>query len=177
MKGTVLVAGIGNIFLTDDGFGPEVVRRLVGRDLPDGVKVVDYGIRGMHLAYDLLEGYDGLVIIDAMARQGQPGDVEVLEVGPEDLGAGEFDAHGMEPVSVLASLATMGGELPPTFVVGCQPADVADGMGLTLPVEAAVEPAITAVMAVLTEQLARPSHDGNSSGATASVRPKKELAQ
>jgi hydrogenase maturation protease len=157
MRGTVLVAGIGNIFLSDDGFGPEVARRLTQRPLPTGVKVVDYGIRGMHLAYDLLEGYDGLVIIDALPRQGTPGDIVVLQVGPEDLGDGDFDAHGMEPVSVLGSLGALGGELPPTYVVGCEPADVQDGMGLTAPVEAAVDRAIDAVIAVLTEELARSS--------------------
>jgi hydrogenase maturation protease len=153
VKGTVLVAGIGNIFLTDDGFGPEVARRLASRELPDRVKVVDYGIRGMHLAYDLLEGYDGLVLVDAIGRDGDPGDVVVLQIRPEDLGTGDFDAHGMEPVSVLASLGSMGGELPPTYVVGCQPADVQDGMGLTPPVEAAVDRAIDAVLEVLTGEL------------------------
>jgi hydrogenase maturation protease len=154
MKGTVLVAGIGNIFLSDDGFGPEVARRLVERELPDGVKVVDYGIRGMHLAYDLLEGYDGLVIVDALPRHGAPGDVVVLRIGPEDLGTADFDAHGMAPVSVLASLGTMGGELPPTYVVGCQPAVLDDGIGLTPEVEAAIDEAIDAVLGVLSAELA-----------------------
>jgi hydrogenase maturation protease len=153
VKGTVLVAGVGNIFLTDDGFGPEVAQRLALRAVPDGVKIVDYGIRGMHLAYDLLEGYDGLVIVDAIARQGSPGEVVVIKVGPEDLGDGEFDAHGMEPVSVLASLGAMGGKLPPTYVVGCEPADVDDGMGLTPAVAAAVDRAVEAVLEVLTDEL------------------------
>jgi hydrogenase maturation protease len=154
MTGTVLVAGIGNIFLSDDGFGPEVARRLARREVPEGVTVVDYGIRGMHLAYDLLDGYAGLVIVDAMPRGGDPGDLVVLQVGPEDLGNGEFDAHGMAPVAVLGSLATMGGELPPTYVVGCEPADLHEGMGLTAPVEAAVDRAVDAVIAVLTTELA-----------------------
>jgi hydrogenase maturation protease len=154
MNGTVLVAGIGNIFLSDDGFGPEVARRLAGRTLPDAVKVVDYGIRGMHLAYDLLDGYAGLVIVDAVPRGGEPGDVVVVQVGPEDLGDGEFDAHGMAPVAVLGSLASMGGEFPPTYVVGCEPADLDEGMGLTPAVEAAVETAIDAVLGVLTTELA-----------------------
>jgi hydrogenase maturation protease len=155
MKGTVLVAGIGNIFLSDDGFGPEVARRLATRELPEGVKVVDYGIRGMHLAYDLLDGYDGLVIVDTLPRNGKPGDVVVLQVGPEDLGTGDFDAHGMEPVSVLASLGTMGGELPPTYIVGCEPADLDEGMGLSLDVEAAIDRAIDAVLGVLSGELAQ----------------------
>jgi hydrogenase maturation protease len=154
VRGTVLVAGIGNIFASDDGFGPEVARRLAGRPLPDGVKVVDYGIRGIHLAYDLLEGYDGLVIVDTLPQHGEPGDIVVLQVGPEDLGEGEFDAHGMAPVAVLANLESMGGELPPTYVVGCQPGDLEDGIGLTPAVESAVERAIEAVFDVLTEELA-----------------------
>lgn len=153
MNRRVLVAGIGNLFLTDDGFGSEVARRLASRPLPDGVKVIDYGIRGMHLAYDLLDGYDGLVVIDALPGDGAPGALSVLEVGLGDLGEGEFDAHGMAPVAVLGSLGQLGGALPPTYLVGCQPADVTDGMGLTPAVEASVEPAVDLVCEVLDEQL------------------------
>jgi hydrogenase maturation protease len=157
VTGEVLVAGIGNIFLSDDGFGPAVATSLAARSLPDGVRVVDYGIRGMHLAYDLLDGYDGLVIVDALPRNGEPGDLVVLEVGADDLGDGEFDAHGMAPVAVLGSLSTMGGTLPRTFVVGCEPATLEEGMGLTPAVEAAVEAAADAVLAVLDTELERPS--------------------
>jgi len=153
MTARVLVAGIGNLFLSDDGFGSEVARRLASEPLPDCVRVVDYGIRGMHLAYDLLDGYAALVVIDALPGRGAPGDLSVLEVGPDDLGEGELDAHGMAPVAVLASLGQLGGSLPPTFVVGCQPADVGEGIGLTPAVAAAVNPAIALVHDVLTEQL------------------------
>jgi hydrogenase maturation protease len=152
----VLVAGIGNVFLTDDGFGSEVARLLAAREVPEGVRVVDYGIRGMHLAYDLLDGYAGLVVIDALPGEGAPGDLSVLEVGPEDLGDGELDAHGMAPVAVLASLGQLGGSLPPTYIVGCQPADVGEGMGLTPAVAAALDPAVELVFEVLTEHLAVP---------------------
>jgi hydrogenase maturation protease len=140
---TVLVAGIGNLFSSDDGFGPEVVRRM-GERADDQVRVVDYGIRGMHLAYDLLDGYDALVIVDAVPR-GEPGEITVLEVGPEDLGADDFDPHGMNPVAVLASLSSLGGTLPPTYVVGCCPASTADGIGLGTTVAAAVPLAVEAV--------------------------------
>jgi hydrogenase maturation protease len=150
----VLVAGIGNVFLTDDGFGSEVARRLAAAPMPDAVRVVDYGIRGMHLAYDLLDGYAGLVVIDALPGKGMPGELSVLEVGPDDLGEGELDAHGMAPVAVLASLGQLGGSLPPTYIVGCQPAEVGEGMGLTAHVAAAVEPAIDLVYEVLSEHLA-----------------------
>jgi hydrogenase maturation protease len=153
MSERVLVAGVGNLFLSDDAFGSEVARRLAERPLPDGVQVVDYGIRGMHLAYDLLDGYQALVVIDAMPGNGSPGDLSVLEVGPDDLGEGELDAHGMAPVAVLASLGQLGGSLPPTYIVGCQPASVDEGIGLSPAVSAAVEPAADLVLEVLRVQL------------------------
>ncbi len=149
MTGRVLVAGVGNLFLGDDGFGPEVARRLAGQPLPAGVRVVDYGIRGMHLAYDLLDGYDELVILDAAPRGGRPGDVVVLEVGEGDFGAGDFDGHGMEPTAMLSSLGSLGGRLPRTYVVGCEPADTDEGIGLSAPVAAAVDPAVDAVLRLL----------------------------
>lgn len=146
----VLVAGIGNVFLGDDGFGSEVARRLAAEPLPDGVSVTDYGIRGMHLAFDLLDGYDSLVLVDALPHGAAPGDVTVLRVGQEDLGSGEFDAHGMSPVAVLGSLGSLGGELPPrTFVVGCEPADVGEGIGLTPPVAAAIDTALSAIRVLI----------------------------
>jgi hydrogenase maturation protease len=149
VTGRVLVAGVGNLFLGDDGFGPEVARRLAGRSLPAGVRVVDYGIRGMHLAYDLLDGYDELVILDAAPRGGRPGEVVVLEVGEGDFGAGEFDGHGMEPTAVLSSLGSLGGRLPRTYVIGCEPADIDEGIGLSPSVAAAVDPAVDAVLRLL----------------------------
>ena len=154
MTQRVLVAGVGNLFLSDDGFGPEVVRRLPALGcVPDHVRVVDYGIRGMHLAYDLLDGYDGLVIVDAIPDGGAPGDVTVLEVGEGDLGSGELDAHGMDPVAVLANLNRLGGSLPPTYVVGCRPATVEEGIGLSAPVEAAIPTAVDAVLRVIHDHL------------------------
>lgn len=140
-----------NIFLGDDGFGSEVARRLTGRTLPTQVRVVDYGIRGMHLAYDLLDGYAALVLIDALPGRGEPGDITVLEVGPDDLGTGVLDAHGMDPVAVLGSLDGLGGELPRTYVVGCTPLDVGDGIGLTAPVEGAVDSAVEIVCRLVGE--------------------------
>ena len=160
MTRRVLVAGLGNLFLGDDGFGAEVVRWLVepGQEpLPAGVRVVDYGIRGMHLAYDLLDGYDALVLVDALPGGGAPGTVTVLEVGPDDLGQdaqgqlgqGELDAHGMDPVAVLTTLEKLGGTLPKTYVVGCRPASVAEGIGLSEPVRAAIPEAIAALRVLL----------------------------
>ncbi|MGI8761510.1 MAG: hydrogenase maturation protease [Jatrophihabitantaceae bacterium] len=160
----VLVAGIGNIFFRDDGFGPAVAAELLSnresRALPAGVRVVDYGIRGMHLSYDLLDGVDALVLVDALPAspadgERVPGSISLLRVGPEDLGTAEFDAHAMAPVAVLASLGALGGELPPTFVVGCAVSDVADGIGLSDAVAAAVAPA-----AAVVAELARDLVDG-----------------
>jgi len=155
MTGRVLVAGIGNLFLGDDGFGPEVVRRLAdSEDLPPQIRVVDYGIRGMHLAYDLLDGYQALVLVDALPGEGRPGELTVLEIGPDELGSGDFDPHGMAPVAVLASLRELGGTLPPTYLVGCRPASVAEGIGLSDPVAAAVPQAMAAVRTLLEQRLA-----------------------
>jgi hydrogenase maturation protease len=146
----VLVAGIGNMFLSDDGFGPEVVRRLEREGgLPGDVRVADYGIRGMHLAYDLLDPVGALVLVDTVAAGEHPGEISVLEVGPADLGDGDVDAHGMNPAAMLASLGRMGGALPPTYVVGCRPSTVDEGIGLSPDVEAAVPSAIAAVREVV----------------------------
>jgi hydrogenase maturation protease len=125
------------------------VRRLAAHDLPEGVRAVDYGIRGMHLAYDLLDGWDALVVVDALPDRGEPGALRVLDVGPEDLGEAVLDAHGMDPGSVLASLGALGGRLPRTFVVGCQVADVDEGIGLSPAVAAAVDPAVETVCSLV----------------------------
>jgi hydrogenase maturation protease len=147
----VLVAGIGNVFRTDDGWGSVVVRRLAADTWPDGVRVTDYGIRGLHLAYDLLEPWDVLIMVDALPDRGAVGSVAVIAVGKDDIDPGrQVDAHGMDPATVLASLTALGGRLPPrTLVVGCQVAVTGDGMGLTAPVAAAVERAAATVRSLV----------------------------
>ena len=117
----ILVAGVGNVFLGDDGFGVALAGRLAARELPAGVKVVDYGIRGMDLAYALGEGWDAVVLLDATPRGRAPGTLYVIEaeVG-EDAGV-PIDAHGMDPVKVLALARALGGSPPRTLVVGCEP--------------------------------------------------------
>src|SRR5262249_3546336 len=93
-----LVAGAGNIFLRDDGFGPAVAVRLLAEGPPeDGVTVVDYGIRGVHLAYELLNGYDTLIIIDAVRRGDPPGTLHVIEPDGSGAGAAPVDGHDMTP--------------------------------------------------------------------------------
>jgi hydrogenase maturation protease len=142
----VLVAGIGNIFLSDDGFGVEVANRLASQPMPAGVRVADFGIRGVHLAYELLEGYDGLVLVDAVPMGETPGTVAVIEPGPGatpvDGDAPVVDAHSMSPEVVLATLSRLGGAIEHVYVVGCQPASLDEGIGLTEPVAAAVDGAV-----------------------------------
>ncbi|MFI5778471.1 hydrogenase maturation protease [Nocardia sp. NPDC051570] len=147
MVTTVLVAGIGNIFLGDDGFGPAVLRRLSG-DRETGVRVADYGIRGMHLAYDLLDGWDALILVDALPDRGEPGRIEVLRA-EQSTATARLDAHAMNPEAVFAAVRALGGRVPPTVVVGAQVASVEEGIGLSEPVAAAVPAAAAAVEAVL----------------------------
>jgi hydrogenase maturation protease len=149
----VLVAGVGNIFLGDDGFGPEVVRHLGAPEqppLPEPVRLVDYGIRGLHLSYDLLEGYAALIIVDAMPGLGRPGDIRVVAVDPDDIPASDGqDPHSIDPMAVLSGLPSLGGALPPTYVVGAQPANLKEGIGLSDPLRAAVPVAGAAVRELL----------------------------
>lgn len=159
----ILIAGVGNIFLGDDGFGVEVANRLATQPMPDGVRVSDFGIRGVHLAYELLDGYDGLILIDAVAQGGAPGTVYVIE---PDLAAIEadtpsMDAHSMSPDTVLVLIKTLGGEPGHVYVVGCEPADTSERMGLSAPVLAAVEQAVTVVCDLAAELAARPATIGH----------------
>jgi hydrogenase maturation protease len=150
-----LVAGVGNIFREDDGFGPEVARCLAAEALPPCVRVIDYGIRSTHLAYDLLDGWDRLILIDLVRPEGHPGSLHLLEVSPDDATGGDagLDPHGFDPGTVLAGVGMLGGTLPPTVVVGCEPATVEDGIGLSPPVEAAVPEAVRAVRSLLSGQM------------------------
>jgi hydrogenase maturation protease len=151
----VLVAGIGNIFLSDDGFGVEVVKHLDAATLPaeaqDGVTISDFGIRGVHLSYELLDGYDALVLIDAMPLDEPPGTVVLFEPDVESIDPTSVDAHSMSPAVVLGLLAGMGGHVPRVLVVGCQPLTLEEGIGLSDPVTAAIAPAVDTVHRVLTD--------------------------
>jgi len=150
MASRILVAGIGNIFLGDDGFGSEVVRSAeISQDDPR-VRVIDYGIRGMHLAYDLLEDWDTLVLVDAVPSRGNPGTLHVFQADYEqDRESGSatagVDGHSMDPAAVFASLRALGGNPPYTVVVGCEAGRVDEGIGLTEPVARAVPRAARAV--------------------------------
>ena len=145
MSGGVLVAGIGNIFLSDDAFGVEVALRVGQRELPDGVRVEDYGIRGIHLAYELLDGYDALIIVDALPMGEPPGTLVVMEPELDAPAHGDppvLDAHTMSPDVVLGTLARLGGHVGRAYVLGCQPATLEEGMMLSPPVAAAIDDAV-----------------------------------
>jgi len=147
-----LVAGVGNIFLSDDAFGCEVVRLMTGRPVPAGVEVKDFGIRGVHLVYDLLDGCDLFVLVDAAARGEAPGTVSVIEVEvPEpDPSAGPvMDAHDLTPDAIFAMLGSLGGRPGRSLLVACEPADVSAGMGLSGPVQEALPHAVRTVEEII----------------------------
>ena len=154
----ILVAGVGNIFLGDDGFGVAVVRRLAGRDLPEGVEVVDFGIRGMDLAYALQDDYELVVFVDATPRGEKPGTVYLIEAEIEEDGEVALDTHGMDPVKVIKLSRALGAKPARTLVVGCEPQVVLSGedydemlMELSEPVQAAVEEAVKLVESLVKE--------------------------
>jgi hydrogenase maturation protease len=149
----ILVAGVGNIFLGDDAFGVEVAQRLLKRPQPDGVRVVDFGIRGRDLAYSILDGYDAVVVIDAMPRGGAPGTLYVVEpeIPKETTEANQaalVEGHNLDPARVLKLMTALGGHVDRLVIVGCEPGifledDLSDGM--SLPVAAALDPAVEMV--------------------------------
>ena len=154
----VLVAGVGNIFLGDDGFGVEVVRRLTEREMPEGVEVKDFGIRGMDLAYALQEDYEVVVFVDAVPRGEEPGTVYLIEPEIEEDGEISLDTHGMDPVKVIKLSRALGAEPARTLVVGCEPQVVLSGedyddmsMELSEPVHAAVGEAVKLVESLVEE--------------------------
>jgi hydrogenase maturation protease len=142
----ILVAGIGNIFLGDDGFGSEVMRHVPQRLAGPTVRLEDYGIRGMHLAYDLLDGTDALVLVDALPNRGSPGTLHVFKADHETASpTAGLDAHAMDPAAVFASLRALGGTPPHTIVIGCEVQNVDEGIGLSEAVAAAVPGAVRAI--------------------------------
>jgi hydrogenase maturation protease len=158
----ILVAGIGNIFLGDDGFGVAVVEQLAARPQPDRVRVADFGIRGFDLAFALLDEPEATILIDAMPRGQPPGTVYVVEpdldrvdpVSTPDHAQGSFEGHAMTPASVFALVRTLGGTPRNVTVVGCEPLTLGPEnvgqMGLSEPVERAVPEAVAVVEQLLT---------------------------
>ena len=158
MSKRVLIAGVGNIFLGDDGFGVEVVRRLAERELPEGVEVVDFGIRGIDLAYALQDDYEVAIFVDATPQGEEPGTVYLIEPEIEEDGEVSLDTHGMDPVKVIKLSRVLGARPTRTLVVGCEPQVVLSGedyddmlMELSEPVIAAVEEAAKLVESLVEE--------------------------
>ncbi|MEP6637652.1 MAG: hydrogenase maturation protease [Acidobacteriota bacterium] len=158
---TILIAGIGNIFLGDDGFGCEVLRRLGQSEWPESVRLVDFGIRGFDLAYTLLDGCDITIFVDATPRGGQPGTLYTIEPELDELENPGVEGmlvetHGMDPMKVLAMVKSMGGAFNKILLVGCEPATFGpeEGqMGLSAPVEAAVNEAVAIVESLVARLL------------------------
>jgi hydrogenase maturation protease len=158
MEKQILVAGVGNAWLQDDAFGGECARRLEARGVPSGVTVMDFGTGGLDLAYELMRGYDALVLLDASRQGGEPGTLYVLEPSMEELAGPIEDGdvinpHGMDPQTVLRFVAAIGGFSGRVVVIGCEPGEVDEvGVSMTPAIEGAVERALEVVSETL-EQL------------------------
>jgi hydrogenase maturation protease len=159
-KPRILVAGIGNIFLGDDAFGVEVVRRLQSTGLPTSVQVKDFGIRGFDLAYALQDGYETVILVDAFPHGEPPGTVYVVEPDLDAAASGSngamVDAHSMNPVRVLQMASSMGTNLPQVLLVGCEPENLGGDeghMGLSPTVEPAVDRAAIKVQSLVNQIL------------------------
>ena len=153
----ILVAGIGNAWLKDDGFGGEVVKRLESRELPEGAAVFDFGTGGLDLAYEVMRGYDALVLVDVSRQGGEPGTLYVMEAQKEDVEAGIEDGqlinpHAMDPQTVLRFVKTLGAWPGKVVIVACEPAQVEEmGMGLSAEVQSAVDAAVELVIDTIEE--------------------------
>jgi hydrogenase maturation protease len=178
VKPSILVAGIGNIFLGDDAFGVEVVRRLEGMKLPESVRVTDFGIRGFDLAYALQDGYETTILVDACPHGESPGTLYVIEPDLKALDDPEgpqpvVEAHAMNPVSVLRMARAMNIELKNVLLVGCEPETLGgeEGqMGLSASVETAVDEAVK-----LVESLVHRILNGNGPGSKLDPKPGSKL--
>ncbi len=168
-KPTILIAGIGNIFLGDDGFGVEVVRRLAGRKLPEAVRVTDFGIRGFDLAYALQDGYATTILVDACPRGHAPGTLYVIEPDLKTLDdpaapQATIEAHAMNPVSVLRMARAMNIEVKNILLVGCEPETLGGEqgqMGLSATVEAAIDEAVNMIESLIGKLLQKSGPDSS----------------
>jgi hydrogenase maturation protease len=154
---SILIAGVGNAWLRDDGFGGEVARRLEQRELPPGVSVMDAGTGGLDLAYEVMRGYDGLVILDVSQQGGAPGTLYVMEPDEASVEGGIEDGasinpHGMDPQTVLRFVKSIGAWPGRVVVVACEPAQVEQmGWGLSEEVDGSVERAVELVLETIAE--------------------------
>jgi hydrogenase maturation protease len=148
----ILIAGIGNTWQRDDGFGSEVARRLEAEELPPGVAVIDFGTGGLDLAYQVMYGYDALVMIDISRQGGAPGTLYVMEVDEDEVTSGVEDGdalnpHGMDPETVLRFIKLTGGWPGKVVIIACEPLTIEEmGVGLSPVVEEAVGRAVELVL-------------------------------
>jgi len=158
----ILIACIGNIFLGDDGFGTEVARRLAGRPQPAGVILKDFGIRGLDLTYALLDPYELVILVDACPRGGHPGTVYLVEPNALEWNMPDgspicLETHAMNPINVLRTVKAMGGAPGRILIVGCEPAEIGSDeegkLGLSEPVEAAVDEAVALIETLVAKTL------------------------
>ena len=153
----ILIAGIGNAWMRDDGFGGHVAARLTEAQLPPGVAVFDFGTGGLDLAYEVMRGYDALILVDISRQGGEPGTLYVMEASEDDVDAGIEDGqvinpHGMDPQTVLRFVKTLGAWPGRVVVVACEPAVVEEmGFGLSDEVAGAVDAAVRLVMQTVDE--------------------------
>jgi hydrogenase maturation protease len=182
----ILIAGIGNIFLGDDAFGVEVAQRLIRRPQPPGVRVRDFGIRGLDLTYALLDDCDAAILIDAVPRGEAPGTLYVIEPDPADVASAELsgvpliDTHEMNPARVLRLVAAMGGHLQKILLVGCEPTPHGDDadmqLSLSPPVSAAIDQAVLLVESLVQRLLANPDQSEMASAIRANMQGETEHA-
>ncbi|MBC6462526.1 hydrogenase maturation protease [Actinomadura sp. HBU206391] len=151
------MAGVGDVLLSDDGFGVEVARRLAGEPLPGGVQVIDFGPHAGRLAAHLLHGCEFLILIDTVERGGDPGTLYVIEADGSHAGRhAAVDGAEKSLNAAVAMFQTLGGDIARVVVVGCEPAEVGAGVGLTAPVARAVDEAVSIVRQLLVETLETP---------------------
>ncbi|MBV8207170.1 MAG: hydrogenase maturation protease [Acidobacteria bacterium] len=146
----MLIAGIGNIFLADDAFGVELAQMLAQRQLPEGMEVRDFGIRGFDLAYAMTAAWDAVILLDAVPRGGDPGTLYVIEhVEHGECAGTALEPHSMDPLRALELARSLGGRIPPTVVIGCEPVTLGGdegSIGLSTPVKYALQPALELVL-------------------------------
>jgi hydrogenase maturation protease len=175
MSQTILVAGIGNIFLGDDAFGSEVARRLLLKHWPACVRVEDFGIRGFDLTFALMEGHDVVILVDATPRGGLPGTLYTIEPDLSELdslapGAATIELHAMNPLNVLRAAKSMGAEFRRVILIGCEPSpenmdpDGPGYMGLSDPVRSAVDEAVRVVEKMVAQFMGSRSQNQSATG-------------
>jgi hydrogenase maturation protease len=153
----ILVAAVGNLWLGDDGFGAEVAKRLRAQELPADVAVADFGTGGLDLAYEVMRGYEALVLVDVSRQGGEPGTLYVMEVEPDSIEGGiedgtRIDPHGMDPQTVLRFVKATGGWPGRVVVVACEPAELEEVViGLSAPAAAALDGAVALILETLEE--------------------------